>query len=38
MTACYSRNGTLLTTHVGGFSASSLASELHQLYGLTVSG
>ena len=36
MTAFYSPAGALLTTHVGGFTASTLASELHQLYGLTV--
>ena len=36
MTAFYSSTGVLLTTHVGGFTASTLASELHQLYGLTV--
>lgn len=36
MTAFYSPAGALLTTHVGGFTASTLASELHQLYGFTV--
>jgi thiol-disulfide isomerase/thioredoxin len=36
MTAFYSPAGALLTTHVGGFTASALASELHQLYGLSV--
>jgi len=36
MTAFYSPSGALLTTHVGGFTTSTLASELHQLYGLTV--
>lgn len=35
MTAFYSAQGTLLTTHVGGFDAATLASELRQLYGLT---
>ena len=36
MTAFYSSTGVLLTTHVGGFTASTLSSELHQLYGLSV--
>ena len=36
MTAFYSSSGKLLTTHVGGFTASTLSSELHQLYGLSV--
>jgi len=36
MTAFYSPAGALLPTHVGGFTASTLSSELHQLYGLSV--
>lgn len=38
MTAFYRPSGSLLTTHVGGFTASTLASELRQLYGITVPG
>lgn len=34
MTAFYSAQGTLLTTHVGGFDAATLASQLRQLYGV----
>lgn len=34
LSAFYSPQGTLLTTHVGAFDASTLASELGQLYGV----
>lgn len=34
MTAFYSAQGALLTTHVGGFDAATLASQLRQLYGV----
>lgn len=35
MTGFYSAQGTLLTTHVGGFDAATLGSEFRHLYGLT---
>ena len=35
VSAFYSSSGQLLTSHVGGFTASSLQSELQQLYGTT---
>lgn len=34
MTAFYSAQGALLTTHVGGFDAATLASQLRQFYGV----
>lgn len=36
MTAFYDARGHLLTTHVGGFDSTTLANELRQLYGVTV--
>lgn len=36
MTAFYDTHGHLLTTHVGGFDSTTLANELHQLYGVIV--
>ncbi len=36
LTAFYSKTGVLLTTHIGAFDASTLASEINQLYGLAV--
>lgn len=36
MTAFYDARGHLLTTHVGGFDAPSLAAAIRQLYGVNV--
>ena len=36
MTAFYDASGHLITTHVGGFDAASLAQAIHQIYGVTV--
>lgn len=35
MTAFYSAQGRLLSAHIGGFDATTLAGQLHQLYGFT---
>ncbi|MHB1487747.1 MAG: TlpA disulfide reductase family protein [Acidimicrobiales bacterium] len=35
MTAFYSAQGHLLSAHIGGFDATTLASQLHQFYGIT---
>ena len=36
MTAFYDANGNLITTHIGGYDAASLAAQLKTLYGVSV--